>query len=397
MFTYKSILTALFFSYFIYSNYLGIEVIFINTICAIMGLYLLFILNKKELFLSGFLISIFWFWWVGYSFAYYDLKYLIPLILLGIGLIYGILFYFIGYFNNIYYKVGYIFGLSFINPFGFNWFKLELPFINSYIGTSKIEYFIILLTIAFYIYYKDKSKVKSISVLFIVLVSLYIYNNFNKSTIEKPSIKITQYQTNIEQNKKWDRKYKQEIIKNNFLAINDAIIDKSDLIIMPETAFPLVLNKTHGINTKLLELSYDISIITGSLYQKDGLYYNSTYLYQKGRVEVAHKVVLVPFGEAIPLPEKIRNFINDIFYNGAKDYETAKEPTTFNVKGVKFRNAICYEATTDAVYKSLDTSYVIVTSNNAWFTPSIQPTLQLLLMKYYQKKYNLHYFNVTNE
>ena len=362
-----------------------------------MGLYLLFILNKKELFLSGFLISIFWFWWVGYSFAYYDLKYLIPLILLGIGLIYGILFYFIGYFNNIYYKVGYIFGLSFINPFGFNWFKLELPFINSYIGTSKIEYFIILLTIAFYIYYKDKSKVKSISVLFIVLVSLYIYNNFNKSTIEKPSIKITQYQTNIDQNKKWDRKYKQEIIKNNFLAINDAIIDKSDLIIMPETAFPLVLNKTHGINTKLLELSYDISIITGSLYQKDGLYYNSTYLYQKGRVEVAHKVVLVPFGEAIPLPEKIRNFINDIFYNGAKDYETAKEPTTFNVKGVKFRNAICYEATTDAVYKSLDTSYVIVTSNNAWFTPSIQPTLQLLLMKYYQKKYNLHYFNVTNE
>ena len=397
MFTYKSILTAVFFSYFIYSNYLGLDVKFINTIFAIMGIYFLFVLNKKELFLSGFLIAIFWFWWVGYSFIYYGLEYLIPLILLGVGLIYGVLFYFIGYFNNLYYKIGYIFALSFINPFGFNWFKLELPFINTYIGTSKVEYLIILLSVAFYFNYKDQYKVKSISAFFVVLLSLYFYNYMNQTVIEKPSLKIKEYQTKIEQSTKWNKRYKEKIVQDNLVAIQNAISEEFDLIIMPETAFPLVLNKTHGLETKLLELSYEISIVTGSLYEKDGLYYNSTYLYQKGKVEVAHKVVLVPFGEAIPLPEKIRNFINDIFYNGAKDYETAKEPSTFTIKGVKFRNAICYEATTDDVYKNLDTPYVIVTSNNAWFAPSIQPTLQNLLMKYYKNKYNLHYFNVTNE
>ena len=397
MFTYKSILTAVFFSYFIYSNYLGLDVKFINTIFAIMGIYFLFVLNKKELFLSGFLIAIFWFWWVGYSFIYYGLEYLIPLILLGVGLIYGVLFYFIGYFNNLYYKIGYIFALSFINPFGFNWFKLELPFINTYLGTSKVEYLIILLSVAFYFNYKDQYKVKSISAFFVVLLSLYFYNYMNQTVIEKPSLKIKEYQTKIEQSTKWNKRYKEKIVQDNLVAIQNAISEEFDLIIMPETAFPLVLNKTHGLETKLVELSYEISIVTGSLYEKDGLYYNSTYLYQKGKVEVAHKVVLVPFGEAIPLPEKIRNFINDIFYNGAKDYETAKEPSTFTIKGVKFRNAICYEATTDDVYKNLDTPYVIVTSNNAWFAPSIQPTLQNLLMKYYKNKYNLHYFNVTNE
>ena len=397
MFTYKSILTAVFFSYFIYSNYLGLDVKFINTIFAIMGIYFLFVLNKKELFLSGFLIAIFWFWWVGYSFIYYGLEYLIPLILLGVGLIYGVLFYFIGYFNNLYYKIGYIFALSFINPFGFNWFKLELPFINTYLGTSKVEYLIILLSVAFYFNYKDQYKVKSISAFFVVLLSLYFNNYMNQTVIEKPSLKIKEYQTKIEQSTKWNKRYKEKIVQDNLVAIQNAISEEFDLIIMPETAFPLVLNKTHGLETKLLELSYEISIVTGSLYEKDGLYYNSTYLYQKGKVEVAHKVVLVPFGEAIPLPEKIRNFINDIFYNGAKDYETAKEPSTFTIKGVKFRNAICYEATTDDVYKNLDTPYVIVTSNNAWFAPSIQPTLQNLLMKYYKNKYNLHYFNVTNE
>ncbi len=293
--------------------------------------------------------------------------------------------------------MGYIFALSFINPFGFNWFKLELPFINSYLGTSKIEFFIVLVAIALFLQYKEHYQRKSITGLFLVLCLLSGYNSFTQNEIPKPHIKIMEYQTSIDQNEKWDKLYKQKIVENNLLAIQKAIEDKNDLIILPETAFPLVLNRTYTISEKLLDLSYQISIMTGSLYEKEGLYYNSTYLYQKGQVEVAHKVVLVPFGEAIPLPEKIRNLINDIFYNGASDYETAKSPTTFTIKGVKFRNAICYEATTDDIYQNLDTPYVIATSNNAWFTPSIQPVLQKLLMKYYQKKYNLHYFNVTNE
>ena len=120
-------------------------------------------------------------------------------------------------------------------------------------------------------------------------------------------------------------------------------------------------------------------------------------MFDKGDIKVAHKVVLVPFGEAVPLPAKIRDIINDTFYGGAKDYETAKEATTFTIKGEKFRNAICYEATTDKVYENLDTNYVIATSNNAWFTPSIEPTLQKLLLKYYAKKYNLVIYSVTNK
>ena len=35
-------------------------------------------------------------------------------------------------------------------------------------------------------------------------------------------------------------------------------------------------------------------------------------------------------------------------------------------------------------------------SNNAWFTPSIEPTLQHLLLKYYSKKYGVTIFHVAN-
>ncbi|MGB5867155.1 MAG: apolipoprotein N-acyltransferase [Arcobacteraceae bacterium] len=396
MFTYKSVLTALCFSFFLYSDYFGIKVEFINTLFAIMGIVALFYLKKKELFATGFLISVLWFWWVGYSFVYYDLSYLIPLAITGISLVYGVLFYFIGFFNTIVYKILYIILLSFINPFGFNWFKIELPFINSYLGTSKIEYFIIVASIGLFIQYRAQYKKQSIVALCVVFVSLYIYNISNTFSIEKPNLKIYEYQTNIDQEKKWKKEYQQNIVYDNFSAINNAIKNSYDLIVLPETAFPLVLNKTASVNEELLKLSYHISIVTGSLYKKDGLYYNSTYFYENGKRKVAHKVVLVPFGEAVPLPEKIRNLINDLFYDGAKDYETAKEPTTFTIKGIKFRNAICYEITTDDIYQNLDTSYIIATSNNAWFSPSIQTNLQNLLMKYYQNKYKVYYINVTN-
>ncbi|PIF03724.1 MAG: apolipoprotein N-acyltransferase [Arcobacter sp.] len=396
MFTYKSLLTVLFYTFFLYSNYFGYDLYIANTIFALMALASLFLLSKKELFISGFFISVLWFWWIGYSFVYYDLIFLIPIIIVAIGCIYGVLFYLIGLSNNFIYKFIYIVILSYINPFGFNWFKLELLFVNSYFGISKIEFILILLFVSLFLYYKDKYKRGSFILFFVSLVTLYIHNISNSTIVTKPKLEIVQYNTKIKQNEKWERDNKQKIVMENFLAIQNAIDTKKDLIILPETAFPLLLNRTKDINNRLLELSYKISIVTGSLYEKDGLYYNSTYFYENGKVKVAHKVVLVPFGEAVPFPEKIRNLINDLFYNGAKDYETAKKPTTFIIQGIKFRSAICYEATTDDIYEDLDTPYIIAISNNAWFTPSIQPTLQKMLMKYYKKKYNLYYLNVTN-
>lgn len=306
------------------------------------------------------------------------------------------LFYIIGLSSNLFYRVGYIFALSFIAPFGFNWFKIELPFINSYFGTSKIEFLIILFCLALFLTFQNKYKKQSIGGLLSIFIALYFYNHFSIQEIPKPQIEVSKYETTIDQDKRWDRNYTQKIVLDNISAIKKAIEDKKDLIILPETAFPLVLNKQEELNNTLLRLSNNIAIVTGSLYQKDGLYYNSTYFYDQGKVEVAHKVVLVPFGEAVPLPEKLKLLINDIFYDGAKDYETAEKPTTFTIKGIKFRNAICYEATTDEIYKDLDTSYVIAISNNAWFTPSIQPILQKLLMKYYSQKHKLIFFDVSN-
>jgi apolipoprotein N-acyltransferase len=146
----------------------------------------------------------------------------------------------------------------------------------------------------------------------------------------------------------------------------------------------------------LQEYSTKIAIIVGSLNEQEGLLYNSSYFFHKKKIDVANKVVLVPFGEAVPLPKQIRDFINNTFYGGAKDYEVSLKPTTFDLEGLSLRNAICYEATTDKIFEALDTNYMVVLSNNAWFIPSHQPVLQGLLLKHYAKKYNVKIFSVTN-
>ena len=69
--------------------------------------------------------------------------------------------------------------------------------------------------------------------------------------------------------------------------------------------------------------------------------------------------------------------------------------TDFIIKGIKFRNAICYEATCNEIYSG-DVEFVIAISNNAWFRPSIEPTLQRLLLKFYAKKYNIVIYHTTN-
>jgi len=95
-------------------------------------------------------------------------------------------------------------------------------------------------------------------------------------------------------------------------------------------------------------------------------------------------MILVPFGEYIPLPDFLKDIVNNYFFNGEEDFTPAKHTTDFIIKGVKFRNAICYEATTQRLFQG-DVKYMLAISNNAWFEPSIEPTLQKLLLEFYAK------------
>lgn len=385
----KGLYCALFFSAFLYLEHFNIQIKLINSLFALIAIYLLLSIPKPAMFFAGFFIGIFWFYWVSFSFVYYELSYLIPLVILGFALGYGIIFYLLSIWNNLYYRVSALFALSFMSFLGFNWLQIELLFLNSYFGVDKIDYLIVLVSLALFIRFKWPA-------LLLLLMALNI--NFSQISYESQNhLKIAMPQFELAQEQKWKKEYRSEIVAQNLEAINDAIEEEYDLVILPETAFPLVLNTNEFLWEMLLEKSQEIDIVTGALYKEEQNYYNSTYHFSSNGVVIANKVVLVPFGEEIPLPKFLRDFINHTFYNDAKDYSKAATPTDFEIKGVKFRNAICYETTTHKIFQDLnDVVFMISISNNAWFTPSIEPTLQKLLMQYYSNLYGVTIYASAN-
>ncbi|MEN8303345.1 MAG: apolipoprotein N-acyltransferase [Campylobacterota bacterium] len=382
------ILTALLFSAFIYFEEYGLTNRLINTLFGVSALALFLYIPKRSILIAGFLIGLLWFYWIGYSFEYQGVGYMTPIITFSFGVIYLLFFAPLYFTNKAYIRAALLFGLSFFEPFDWNWLQIELIFVDSYIGIFKYQLIIVLVSLSLIEYVKKPYK-------FAPLLLILLAFNFNTPAQKESDLKIKLVHTDIKQDVKWTREAFTPTVKMTYEEIRDAVKKKYDVIVFPESVFPLYMNRSPKLIQSLEYLSKDITIIAGSLLNENGHNYNVTYMFQDGRYEIAKKLVLVPFGEYIPLPKFAQKFINDTFFSGASDFVIADKPTDFTIKGVKFRNAICYEATCQEIYEG-EVDFVIATSNNAWFSPSIEPTLQKLLLKYYGRKNGVTIYHSAN-
>ena len=382
------ILTALLFSAFIYFEEFNLTNKFINTVFGVGALTLFLYIPKRSVLIAGFLIGLFWFYWIGYSFEYQGVGYMTPIITLSFAVIYMLFFTPLYFTNKAYIRAILLFGLSFFEPFDWNWLQIELLFVDSYIGVFKYQLAIVLISLSLIEFAKKPYK-------FAPLLLILLAFNFNPPIQKETDLKIKLVNTNIKQDFKWKREALNPTVKMAYREIKNAIREKYDVIVFPESVFPLFMNRSPKLLESLLYLSKNITIVAGSLLNENGLNYNVTYMFENGKYEIAKKLVLVPFGEYIPLPKFAKKFINETFFSGASDFVVADKPTDFIIKGRKFRNAICYEATCQEIYKG-EVDFVIATSNNAWFAPSIEPTLQKLLLKYYGRKNGVTIYHSAN-
>ena len=319
------IITALLFSYFIYAEHFDITIKFINTFFGIASLALLLYAPKKAILVAGFCIGLLWFYWIGYSFEYQGVGYMLPIITLGFGIIYTLFFGVLALTNKVYIRAILLFALSFFEPFDWNWLQIELIFIESYIGIFKYQLAIVLVALCL-VHYTKKS------IRFLPLVLLVFAINFQTPQQATSSLKIKLIQTDIKQDEKWLLANRMSTINMVLQKTQQAKLDNYDIIIFPESVFPMYLNKNTELIEVLLDLSHDIAIITGSLLKENKQNYNVTYMFYEGKYTVAKKMVLVPFGEYIPLPSFARQIINNTFFSGQSDFIQAKSPQTLQLK-----------------------------------------------------------------
>ncbi|OHD96481.1 MAG: apolipoprotein N-acyltransferase [Sulfurimonas sp. RIFCSPHIGHO2_12_FULL_36_9] len=382
------VITALLFSAFLYLEHFGITIKLLNTIFGLFALALLLYIPKRAVLTAGFFIGLLWFYWIGYSFKYNGINNMETLITVAFMFIYMLFFGVLALTNSVAIRAVLLFGLTFFEPVDFNWLQPEILFVDSYIGVLKYQFATVLLSLSLVNYIKNPYRYAS-------LLLLILAFNFNPPIQKDAPLKIKLVATDITQDVKWKRDTLNETLQIIYQEIESATENGYDIVVLPESVFPFFMNESPLVIEHLKTLSYDIAIVAGSLLREENLHYNVTYKFENGDFDVAKKMILVPFGEYIPLPKFAEKFVNDIFFAGASDFKTATKPTDFIIKGIKFRNAICYEATRKEIYEG-DVDFVIATSNNAWFYPSIEPTLQKLLIRFYARKNGTTVYHSAN-
>ena len=395
----RGLLIALLSSAFIYLAHWGFSTPLLNTILGLTALYLLLQEGAKVWFVSGAFIGLFWFWWIALSLQHYGMVWAVPIEIFIIMLSYGILFWLIAYLAEkiaslftIHYllftiilKASGILALSYIHPFGFDWLKPELLFVESYLGIQKWQFFLILAGLSLNIWKKQ----------FLYLLLILFAYQIQLSTQSKLPDDIMIVTTHTSVQDKWNEILHPKQFEEVFQSIDQAIASGKKLVILPESVFPVFVNRSQKLIDKLREKAQEISIVTGGLYWDGETPRNSTYIFTDDKITVANKVVLVPFGESNPLPDFLSDWVNDVFYDGAVDYKASENVIDYEVNGKTYRNAICFEATSEKLYEGTPKN-MIVLSNNGWFTPSLEPTLQKLLLQYYSKKYGTSIYHSVN-
>lgn len=376
-------------SIFIFLDILNLKFIAnLGLLFAILGFYILLKAKREIWFWSGFFIGLFWFYWISFSLIYYEFSYLIPLEILAICFIYGIIFLAGGWVANLAIRGLFLLYVSFIAPFGFNWLNFELIFIDTLFIPS--FYTLTMLIICLIIIIKF-NKFFGVAMLFFCLGI-----NYNPPIKSKNlPFDISLINTYISQDQLWNRQTKDMIVKSNLNIIDQAIQDGSRLVVLPESAFPLFLDRSEILLSVLKQKSHQIAILTGALGSGEREIYNSAYLFDKGEVKRLDKLILVPFGEEVPLPTFLKDMINRLFFGSAVDYSYAKDVSDYEIDGVRIRNAICYEASRDELFVGAP-KFMIAITNNAWFTPSTQPNLQRKLLKLMAFKYKTTIYHSIN-
>jgi len=390
----RGLIIALLGSAFIYLDYFGLSYPLLNTLLGLFFLYLLLPASTKIWFISGLFLGVFWFWWIALSFQHYQMPWAIPIVVVLMGLLYAVIFGFIAWsaekiqkstLPKLVLKALALLLLSYVHPFGFDWFKPELVFINAYLGIEKMQFAFILLAIVLSLWRKQ--------LLFLLFVLLaYPPQPSNVSAIQENIALVT---THVSVEDKWNESLHDAQFIALFGHIDKAIDANKSLVILPESVFPIFLNHSERNLNLLKEKSKHISIVTGGLYWDGKTPRNSTYIFRQGKVNLANKVLLVPFGESNPLPDFLSDWVNKVFYDGAVDYKASDKVTDYVIDGITYRNAICFESTSEKLYEGHPEN-MIVLSNNGWFTPSIEPTLQKLLLQYYSKKYGTTIYHAVN-
>lgn len=340
-------------------------------------------------FSVGFFVGILWFGWIGFGLRLFDLGFLIPIALILSGLFMGIIFYLTLWCECFFLRFAFIMLFSYFKPLGFDWFIFESFFAYSYFHIDKLHFAMIIIGIYCIFAFKN-IWVKIIGAILLIF-------SLDSSLFKTQEPQLAPFEVNMlssDVKMPTGQKEISELIVNNLQRLESSAKSNA-ILILPEGSMPYPINLDSELIAYLNNLSLEkntVIIIGGAMKIEEQKFFNTSYIFSNGSYVSIDKTKLVPFGEELP------SFLQDIvglFMQGVGGFSRGDGLKSFKIQGVDFSHAICYEATSENLYKS-SPKYVIAVSNNVWFVPSIEPILQRNIIKYYSRLYNSTIYHAIN-
>jgi apolipoprotein N-acyltransferase len=190
-------------------------------------------------------------------------------------------------------------------------------------------------------------------------------------------------QGDIEQDKKWEPRYQQEVLDTYFALSKTAASSSPQLIIWPETAVPFLFGTDKDNSEKLVDFEKKLGteLLFGSVLVKEAskdniLLSNSAVLLDKGgnTIYSYDKIHLVPFGEYVPLRSIL--FFIDKLVAGIGDYVPGKEYVKAETGFGDFGTLICYEVVFPGLVRKFYADggdFIVNITNDAWFGKTTGP------------------------
>ncbi len=161
-----------------------------------------------------------------------------------------------------------------------------------------------------------------------------------------PALSVAVAQGNIDQYKKWDQTYEEDIRRAYEALTHEAAAGGAKLIVWPETSVPgWVPNEPQYLGW-LQGLARDagVPLLAGAASHQGTSDYNAAFLFSPdgqllGQYRKRH---LVPFGEFVPLPKVFARWIQVL--NELGDFAGSQDWTVFEMPGFPFSANICFES-----------------------------------------------------
>lgn len=198
----------------------------------------------------------------------------------------------------------------------------------------------------------------------------------------RPLTKVALVQPNVPLEETWDPSSKTRVVRKLLAMSREALKDKPDLIIWPETSFPHFYWQLKDLFAEVEEFARQnrVSLLVGAVTRAGDDFYNSALLITPDgyRGMSYSKRHLVVFGEYIPLREQLPFLASIVPIDDFREGETDVIFTLPN--GARFSVLICFEDTISGLARrdaANGADFLVNMTNDAWFGDSGQQRMHL--------------------